>query len=155
MPNERPPDLSLFLDVLRVLEDIDAPYMVIGAFAATVYGSTRTTYDIDIVVDLSEDHIQALVDAYPPPRFYADPVQIPGGIVHGAHAVPVLPSILQGLGCGVSRSIDADRGDQRRLETGGDAFCELLEGFNLHSHEEILPSSVPSLHPIKAPGAPP
>jgi hypothetical protein len=61
---------------LRTLEAIDAPYMVIGAFAAIVYGSTRTTYDIDIVVDLGEEHIQALADAYPPPRYYADPVQM-------------------------------------------------------------------------------
>ena len=75
MPGERPPDLSLFLDVLRILEAIDAPYMGIGAFAAIIYGSTRTTYDIDIVVDLAEEHVQALVDAYPPPRFYADPQQ--------------------------------------------------------------------------------
>ena len=48
MPDEGPPDLSLFLDVLLTLEAIDAPYMVIGAFAAIVYGSTRVTYDIDI-----------------------------------------------------------------------------------------------------------
>jgi len=41
--SERPPDLSLFLDIVHTLEAIDAPYMVIGAFAAVVYGGTRTT----------------------------------------------------------------------------------------------------------------
>ena len=76
MPNERPPDLSLFLDILHALEAIGAPYMVIGAFAATVYGVTRVTYDIDIVVDLDEEHIEALAAAYPIPRYYADPVQM-------------------------------------------------------------------------------
>ena len=70
MQNERVPDLSLFLDILQTLESIDAPYMVIGAFAAAVYGTSRTTYDIDIVVDLDEKHIQALATAYPPPRYY-------------------------------------------------------------------------------------
>jgi len=74
--NERPSDLSLFLDILHTLEAIDAPYMIIGAFAAAVYGITRVTYDIDIVVDLSDEHIEALVAAYPPPRYYADPVQM-------------------------------------------------------------------------------
>jgi len=64
------------LDILRTLEAIDAPYMIIGAFAAAVYGTTRTTYDIDIVVDLNEEHIEALVAAYPLPRYYADPVQM-------------------------------------------------------------------------------
>jgi hypothetical protein len=74
--SERIPDLSLFLDILRTLEAIDAPYMIIGAFAATVYGITRTTYDIDIVVELTEEHIVALTAAYQPPRYYADPEQM-------------------------------------------------------------------------------
>ena len=76
MPDERAPDLSLFVDILRTLETIGAPYMIIGAFAGTIYGITRVTYDIDIVVDLSERHIQALAAAYPPPRYYADPLQM-------------------------------------------------------------------------------
>jgi len=80
---ERPPDLSLFLDILQTLEDIGAPYMIIGAFAATVYGITRVTYDIDIVVELSEEHIEALAAAYPPPRYYADPVQMRDSIRMG------------------------------------------------------------------------
>lgn len=76
MSNASPPDFSHFLAILRTLETIRAPYMIIGAFAATVYGITRTTYDIDIVVDLSEAHIQALAAAYPLPRYYADPDQM-------------------------------------------------------------------------------
>jgi len=83
VPNERPPDLSFFLDILHILEAIGAPYMIIGAFAATVYGITRVTYDIDIVVDLDEEHIEALAAAYPPPRYYADPVQMRDSIRQG------------------------------------------------------------------------
>ncbi len=83
MPNERTPDLSLFLDILQTLEAIGAPYMIIGAFAATVYGITRTTYDIDIVVKLDEEHIAALVAAYPLPRYYADPEQMRDSIRMG------------------------------------------------------------------------
>jgi hypothetical protein len=83
VPDERAPDLSLFLDILHTLEAIDAPYMIIGAFAATLYGSTRVTYDIDIVVELEEEHIQALADAYPSPRYYADPVQMRDSIRMG------------------------------------------------------------------------
>lgn len=83
MSEKRQPDLSLFIDILRTLESIDAPYMIIGAFAATVYGITRVTYDIDIVVKLEERHIQALTTAYPPPRYYADPVQMRDSIRMG------------------------------------------------------------------------
>jgi hypothetical protein len=71
------------LDILQTLEAIGAPYMIIGAFAATQYGSTRVTYDIDIVVDLDEPHIQALVAAYPLPRYYADPEQMRDSIRMG------------------------------------------------------------------------
>ena len=83
MANERSPDLSLFLDILRTLEAIDAPYMIIGAFAASVYGVTRVTYDIDIVVNLQEQHIEALCKAYPSPRYYADPMQMRDSIQRG------------------------------------------------------------------------
>lgn len=83
MSNALPPDFSHFLDILRTLETIRAPYMIIGAFAATVYGITRTTYDIDIVVDLTEAHIQALAATYPLPRYYADPDQMRDSIQKG------------------------------------------------------------------------
>lgn len=76
MPSRSGPDLSLFLDILRQLEEIGVPYVIIGGFAAAIYGITRATYDIDIIIDLDEEHIQALVDAYPPPRYYADPHQM-------------------------------------------------------------------------------
>jgi hypothetical protein len=68
---------------LHTLEAIDAPYMIIGAFAATVYGITRVTYDIDIVVNLQEQHIQVLCKAYPLPRYYADPMQMRDSIRMG------------------------------------------------------------------------
>jgi len=80
---ESAPDLSLFFDILRTLERVQAPYMIIGAFAATLYGSTRVTYDIDIVVDLNETHIQALAATYPSPRYYADPDQMRDSIAKG------------------------------------------------------------------------
>ena len=83
MPTEDRPDLSLFLDILLTLERIGAPYMIIGGFAATMYGITRTTYDIDIVVDLKEQHIQALAATYPAPRYYADPEQMRSSIRMG------------------------------------------------------------------------
>ncbi len=83
MSSEPTPDLSLFLGILQTLEAIQAPYMIIGAFAAAVYGATRTTYDIDIIVELDETHIAALGTAYPPPRYYADPVQMRSAVRTG------------------------------------------------------------------------
>jgi len=83
MPTKRVPDLSLFLGILQTLSKIGAPYMIIGAFAGTIYGITRVTYDIDIVVDISDEHIEALSRAYPLPRYYADPEMIRSSIEMG------------------------------------------------------------------------
>ncbi len=83
MPNEPTPDPRLFFDILRTLDRIGAPYMIIGGFAAAIYGNTRTTYDIDIVVDLADRHIDALAAAYPSPRYYADPQQMRSSIRMG------------------------------------------------------------------------
>lgn len=83
MATERTPDLRLFFDILQTLDRINAPYMIIGGFAAAIYGNNRTTYDIDIVVDLNERHVQALVAAYPAPRYYADPEQMRNSIRMG------------------------------------------------------------------------
>lgn len=60
MPETSRPDLTLFLDILLKLEDLDIPYVIIGGFAATLYGITRATFDIDIIVDLDETRIRDL-----------------------------------------------------------------------------------------------
>ena len=77
------PDLGLYLAVLRVLEQTGAPYVIIGAFAGASYGVTRATFDVDIVVDLNERHVAALVEAFPLPRYYADPEQMRSSIKLG------------------------------------------------------------------------
>ena len=83
MKIERTPDYGLFIDILFTLERIQAPYMVIGAFAAIIYGARRTTFHIDIVINLNAAQIEALVATYPPPRYYADAEQIRDSIRHG------------------------------------------------------------------------
>lgn len=60
MTNDHAADFSLFIDILHTLETIESPYMIIGAFATTVYGITRMTYNIDIVVDLTVPRVLEL-----------------------------------------------------------------------------------------------
>lgn len=68
--------LGFYLDVVRALDEIGAPYMIVGAFAATAFGLRRATFDVDIIVDLHEPHFDALARRFPPPRYYADPEQM-------------------------------------------------------------------------------
>lgn len=77
------PELSLYFQVLNTLESMGIDYVIIGAFAGTSYGVTRTTFDIDIVVDLQDAQIDMFVAAFPPPRYYADPFQIRDSIKLG------------------------------------------------------------------------
>jgi hypothetical protein len=84
VPKTSNPNLNFFLDILLKLESLEIPYAIIGGFAATMYGITRATFDIDIIVSLVEKHIQALSEAYPPPRYYADPHQMRKAIEIGS-----------------------------------------------------------------------
>lgn len=77
-----PPE-SFFLSILRTFEAVEIPYFVVGGFAAVIYGISRVTYDVDIVVRLEEAHIPLLTHHYPLPRYYADPEQIRSSIAMG------------------------------------------------------------------------
>lgn len=83
MPNSSLDHLGFFVEVLLKLDELNIPYVIIGGFAATMFGITRTTYDIDIVVDMGKGHIQALSSAFPSPPYYADPYQMENAIEKG------------------------------------------------------------------------
>lgn len=65
--------LSFYFKVIQALEEIKAPYMIVGAFAGLAFGVNRVTFDVDILVDLREHDFEALAARFPPPRYYADP----------------------------------------------------------------------------------
>lgn len=75
--------IGFYIDVVRALDVIDAPYMIVGAFGASSYGLNRATFDVDIIVDLSEQHFDLLAAHFPLPRFYADPDQMREGMELG------------------------------------------------------------------------
>lgn len=75
--------LDLYIRVVKALDDIGAPYMIVGAFGGTIYGITRATHDIDIIVDLRETDYEALSQRFPLPRYYADPEMIKHSVEMG------------------------------------------------------------------------
>ena len=68
--------VGFYLEVVRALDELNAPYMLVGAFAGLSFGVRRTTFDVDILVDLQEPDFDALAQRFPSPRYYADPVQM-------------------------------------------------------------------------------
>jgi len=64
--------ISFYVQIIKALDEIGTPYMIVGAFGGYAFGLTRTTYDIDILVDLREKDFEALAQRFPLPRYYAD-----------------------------------------------------------------------------------
>src|SRR5512136_3089290 len=72
MEQVRDYELKAFLTyVIGVLERLGIPYMVVGGFAAILYGEPRLTIDVDIVVDMRSEHVRLFVAAFPIPDYYA------------------------------------------------------------------------------------
>jgi hypothetical protein len=61
---------AFFAYVVDVLESLDIDYMVVGGFAAILYGEPRLTIDVDIVLDMKPADIRPFVAAFPIPDYY-------------------------------------------------------------------------------------
>jgi hypothetical protein len=59
-----------FTYVINVLERLGIPYMIVGGFAAILYGEPRLTIDVDIVVDMRSEHVGPFVAAFPISEYY-------------------------------------------------------------------------------------
>ncbi len=52
---------QVLLEVTRVLEDLEVPYVVGGSLASSLHGIPRSTQDADLVAALRTDHIQSFI----------------------------------------------------------------------------------------------
>lgn len=75
--------ITFYVRVVKALDEIGAPYMIVGAFGGYPFGITRATYDIDILVDLREQDFEALSQKFPLPRYYADPEMMRNSVQMG------------------------------------------------------------------------
>lgn len=74
---------DFYIRVVKALDKIGAPYMIVGAFGGSVFGIARSTNDIDMLVDLQEKDCYAISEKFPLPRYYADPEMMKNSIEMG------------------------------------------------------------------------
>ncbi len=63
---------ELLKKIVRIFDAIHVDYMVSGSIASSLQGEPRSTHDIDVVVDLTEDKIPGLLAAFPFPDYYLE-----------------------------------------------------------------------------------
>src|SRR5205823_13190099 len=61
---------ELLRRLAEVLERLPIPYLVTGSMATIAYGEPRFTNDIDVVVALRLDQVDAFCTSFPEPEFY-------------------------------------------------------------------------------------
>ncbi len=64
---------ALLEAIVTVLDSVGIPHMVVGSFASTFHGVPRTTQDLDLVIDPTDQQLELLLAALHPDRFYVDP----------------------------------------------------------------------------------
>jgi hypothetical protein len=61
---------QLMQKVADFLERRSTPYRIVGSMASIVYGEPRFTNDVDVLVDLPREQVDALCGEFPPPDYY-------------------------------------------------------------------------------------
>jgi len=63
---------DVFQRITSALDRTGVPYMLSGSFASAYYGSPRSTQDIDIVIDASEEQLRSFLQQLPADEYYSD-----------------------------------------------------------------------------------
>jgi hypothetical protein len=61
---------ELLRHVARTFDGLGVRYLVTGSTATILFGEARFTNDIDVVAELNEGHLGALIEAFPAPDYY-------------------------------------------------------------------------------------
>jgi len=104
--------------LLPILVRAGAEFIVIGGVAATIHGSARATYDVDLLYSRSERNIQILSDALAPHRPYLR--EAPPGLPFGWDA--------KTIHSGLNFTLSTELGDIDLLGevAAGETYSDLL-----------------------------
>jgi hypothetical protein len=106
------PELLKF--AIQALEGLRIPYAIVGSFASGVWGESRFTQDIDILIELSTQAVQPLCEAFPDSEFYVSQTAANEAVVHHSQFNVIHPASGTKIGFMVAGSTAWARGQLER-----------------------------------------
>jgi hypothetical protein len=73
---------EVVVEVALVLEHLKIAYLVVGSFASSARGMRRATVDADIVAQITENHIQDIVNELSSKDYYVDDLAVRRAIIN-------------------------------------------------------------------------
>ena len=70
------PEPDLFQTFVTRLDEAGIPYVITGAVASAIYGEPRLTHDIDLVVEITDETLGQIIEAFPLEEFYCPPIEV-------------------------------------------------------------------------------
>ncbi len=101
--------------VVEALDELGVPYLIAGSLASSVHGEVRSTWDTDLVADLSTDQAVPLAEALTG-RLYVDAEMILDAIRHRRHFNVVHLDTMFKVDVFVPKQRDFDRMQIRRRQ---------------------------------------
>lgn len=94
------------VDLLRTavyeLQQLAVPHAIVGSFASGVWGETRFTQDVDILVDLKPHQVNSLCNAFAAPEFYVSPAAARDAVTAGGQFKVIHPTSGNKIDCMVA-----------------------------------------------------
>lgn len=124
--------LKYLIDTFEVLR---IRYFITGSIASMFYGEPRFTNDIDVVADIKEDHIPALLRLFPQDEFYLSEDAIRNAIKSQRQFNIIHPTSGLKIDVVIAKGDDFDISRFERLQR-----VSPMEGTlaNLASHEDVI-----------------
>lgn len=76
-----PEPLAVTIQVTRVFERLNIPYLISGSLASTLHGMVRSTQDSDVIAEMRLEHVQPFVESLQN-EFFMDKEMIAESIQH-------------------------------------------------------------------------
>ena len=74
------------------LDQLNVRYAIVGSFASSIWGESRLTQDIDMVVDLKPQQVASICSAFPDPEFYVSRVAADEAVARSGQFNVINPS---------------------------------------------------------------